>query len=886
MFDLFSNADAVGILAGPQDAQKDHQLEIREKLPLHIVIKYEKIRRQSSDEAELLKFGGDMLRGLAGDVRFAVRSLRLAPAVSIAAVVTLTLGIGATTAIFSVANGLVLRPLPVTNAQDLVTITSDTALRHGFQAGTGWSHAMWDRFRQRADGFDGAFAWILARLDLSESGEMQPVNALVASGDFFAVLGVPPVIGRMFTTADDVQGGGSDGAVVVVSEDLWHRRFHGSREVIGSRLLIEGTPVTIVGVAPRWFRGVDIGQPFDVAMPFGTEALIRGGRSLVNSQRALLLTVILRLKPGQTISAATDALRAMQPQIVGPGGPRFLLEPFIVVSASTGISDRSQLRQQYQYPLVILSIVSGIVLLIVCLNIANLLLSRTSARRYELSIRLALGAPRWRLARQHLVEALLLGSAGTAAGMLVAAWASRWLLTQLPFPDGSISVDVGIDWRVLTFTVGVAVIAVVLFGTVPALYATRVPPIDALREGARGAGGRQTGILSSGLVVAQVALSIVLLAGAGLFVRTMNRLTHVPLGFEPEGMLVVTANTARSVLKPPDPTQLHQRMLDAVAAIPGVMQAAGSVWTPLGTGARGGGLLTDARGRRAEVGGPVAFNFVTPGWFATYGTAVHAGRDFDTRDGSSAPRVAVINEALRRLLLPEGQPLGSTIHTGPCDRAGCAVVGVVADAVYGQSLRDAAPPTVYMPLAQSTGLAPPNAPFRISLRAADDLAGLMPGLAACLRGIDPGLSFTFRRLEQDLNASVAQERLLARLAGFFGAIALLLSGVGLYGVSSYAATRRRAEIGIRLALGGEPRAVLRGMLKRFALFVLCGSVLGLLASLWLSRFVAPLLYGLEPHDPVTLLASVSTLVLVAAVAGWIPASRATRIDPAQVLREN
>ncbi len=825
-----------------------------------------------------------MLRGLVGDLRLAVRSLRAAPAVSIAAVLTLILGIGATTAIFSVANGLVLRPLPVKNPQDLVTITSDTALRHGFRAGAGWSYAMWDRLQQRANVFDGAFAWILQRLDLSEGGEMQPVNALFASGDFFSTLGVHAAIGRTFTTADDVRGGGPDGAVVVISHELWQRRFHGSRDVLGSRLLIEGTPLTIVGVVPQWFRGVDVGQPFDVAMPFGAEALIRGRRSLVDNQRALLLTVILRLKPGQTISAATAALRPMQPQIVGPEAPPFLKEPFIIVSASTGISDRSRLRQQYQYPLVILSIISGIVLLIVCLDIANLLLSRASARRPELSVRLALGAPRWRLARQHLVEALTLGTVGTAGGMLFAAWASRVLLTQLPSLDGSISVDVGIDWRVLAFTVGTAVIAVVLFGTVPALYATRVPPVEALRDGGRGTGGRQTGLLSSGLVMAQVALSIVLIAGAGLFVRTVDRLVNVPLGFEPKGILVVSANTARAVLKPPDPTQLHQRMLEAVAAVPGVMQAAGSVWTPVGTG--GGRLLTDARGRRAEVGGQVALNFVTPGWFETYGTAVHTGRDFGPGDGSSAPRVALINEALRRRLLPDGQPLGSTIHAGPCGRDGCTVVGVVADAVYAQSLRDAAPPTVYMPLTQSAELAPPNAPFRISLRAADDLSELIPSLAASLRGVDTGLTFTFRRLEQDLNASVAQERLLAMLAGFFGAIALLLSGVGLYGVSSHAATRRRAEIGIRLALGGQPQAVLRGMLKRIALFVLGGTVLGLLASLWLSRFVAPLLYGLEPHDPATLLASAATLASVAAVAGWIPAARATRIDPAQVLREN
>jgi predicted permease len=826
-----------------------------------------------------------MLRGLVGDLRLAARSLRCAPAISVAAILTLTLGIGSTTAIFSVANGLVLRPLPVRNPQELVTVTSDMALRHGFQAGAGWSHAMWDRLRQRADAFAGAFAWTLQRSDLSEAGEMQPATTLFASGDFFTTLGVQALVGRTFTTADDVPGGGRDGAVVVISEDLWERRFHRNTDVPGSRLLIDGTPVTIVGVVPHWFRGVDVGQPFDVAMPFATEALVRGRRSLVHSPRALVLTVLLRLKPGQTISEATAVLGAMQAQIAGPGAPAFLKEPFIVVSAASGISDRSRLRQQYQYPLVILSIVSGIVLLIVCLNIANLLLSRASARRPEVSVRLALGAPRWRLARQHLVEALTLGSVGTAGGMLFAAWAGGGLLAQLASPDGSISIDAGIDWRVLAFTGGVALIAVVLFGTLPALYATRVPPIEALRDGARDSRRRETGLLSSGFVGAQVALSIVLVAGAGLFVRTANRLGSVPLGFEPKDIVVVSVNTTRSALRPADPTQLHARLLEAVSAVPGVVHAGASVWTPLGTG--GGGLLTDARGRRAEVAGrPVAFNFVTPGWFETYSTAVHAGRDFDQRDGPTAPRVALINEALRRSLLPEGQPLGSTIHAGPCGRAGCTVVGIVADAVYGHSLRDTAPPTVYMPLAQSAGLAPPNAPFRISLRAANDPAGLIPTLAARLRDIDTGITFTFRRLEEDLNASFTQERLLATLAGFFGASALLLCGVGLYGVSSYAATRRRAEIGIRLALGGQPRAVLRTMLKRTALFVLGGTVLGLLASLWLSRFVAPLLYGLAPHDPLTLLASALTLASVAAAAGWLPVSRATQIDPAQVLREN
>jgi putative ABC transport system permease protein len=825
--------------------------------------------------------GGDMRSGLVVDLRLAVRAFRGAPVVTAAALLTLSLGIGATTAIFSVADGMILRPLPFRNPRELVTISSQTALRFGFQAGGGWGHAMWDRLRQRGGEFGGGFAWTLQRLDLSDGGEMQPATVLVASGDVFRTLGVTALAGRAFTVADDVAGGGPDGPVAVISEKLWRRRFDG-RNVLGSHLLVDRAPVTIVGVMPAWFSGVDVGQPFDVAMPFGTEAFVHGKRSLMNSGTALLLTVMLRLKPAQTVPEATAALHAMQPFIVGANAPRFLKEPFVIVGASRGISDRSGLRQRYERPLVILSIVSGLVLVIVCLNIANLQLSRAAARRPETSVRTALGAPRWRLARPHLVEAVMLGSAGTAGGVLVGAWTSRILVAQLPWPDGHVSIDLTIDWRVLAFSAALASIAVGCFGIVPAAYATSVPAMEALRDAGRGTSGGRSGRLSSGLVVAQVALSIVLLAVAGLFVTTAKRLVSAPLGFDPHGVLVISV-MPRPLSGSPDARPLDRRLLEAVASVPGVTQAAGSVWTPIGS--RGGGLLSDAAGRRVDFAPPAAFNFVTPGWFDTYRTPVRAGRDFDARDDAGAAKVAVINEALSRRFIVDGQALGRTIRSGPCERDGCTVVGVVADAVYGRTLRDTAPPTIYVPLSQSAGLAPPDAPLQISLRAGDP-AAVMPPLAARLRGVDPGLAFTFTRLEQTLEASVAQERLLATLAGFFGAIALLLCGVGLYGVSACEATRRRAEIGIRLALGGRPHAVLGGMLGRLGLLVAAGTIVGLLGAVWLSRFVAPLLYGLPPRDPVTFAESALALAAAAAVAGWIPASRATRLDPAQVLREH
>jgi putative ABC transport system permease protein len=825
-----------------------------------------------------------MTRGVAADFRLAVRSHRASAPISLAAMLTLALGIGATTAVFSVANGLIFRPLPVPEPERLVTVTSAMALRFGFQAGAGWNYGMWDRLRQRGDAFAGAFAWTLQRFDLSDGGEVQPINALVASGDMFKTLGVPALIGRPFTMADDLRGGGPDGPVLVISEDLWQRRFNGAGGIIGSRITIEGTPLTIVGVIAKSFRGVDLGQPFDIAMPFGAEAIVRGKRSVQDSERALLLTVMLRLKSGQTPSTATAALRGMQPHIVGPGAPPFLKDPFIVVPASTGISDRSQLRQRYQRPVVVLAIVAGLVLVIVCVNIANLLLARASARRYELTVRLAVGAPRWRLARQMIVDALVLGGAGAAAGVMLATWASRALLTQLPSPNRPVSIDLSMDWRVLAFAIGVSVLAVVLFGTAPAFYASRVPPLEALQQDARSLRGGRAAHLTSGLMVLQVALSIVLLGSAGLFLQTFNRLASVPLGFEPDDVLIVTVNSPVPSSDSAARSQLYEQIREALRPVPGLASIAGSIWTPVGPG--GGGVLTDARGRRADLGrGVLAFNFVTPGWFAAYGTPLRAGRDFETRDGAKAPRVAIVNQTYRVNLLRGGTGIGDTIDAGPCGRDGCTVVGVVADTMYGSSLRDPPPPTVYVPLAQAADLRP-DMPLRITIRTAPRSGGVMAETAAALRRVDPRLRYGFSSLIEDVRAAVAQERLMARLAGFFGVVAMLLAAIGLYGVISHTVTRRRGEIGIRVALGCQPVGVLKLVLTRVAVSVIAGTLVGLFVVMWLSRFVGPLLYGLEARDPTTLIAASATLMSVAALAGWKPASRALRIEPAEVLREH
>lgn len=816
------------------------------------------------------------------DLRAAGRALLGSRAVSSAAALTLALAIAAVTAIFSVANALLLRPLPVSHPDRLVTISSETALRFGFAGGAGWNYGMWDRLRERATAFDGAFAWTLQRFELSQSGESQSLQALMASGDIFRTLGVNAVAGRMFTPQNDVVGGGPDGPVAVISHDLWRRRFNADAAAIGSRLPIEGATVTIIGVAPPNFRGLDIGQPVDVVLPFATEAIIRGERSLVASERALLFTVMLRLKPVQTPAQAASVLRALQPEIVGAHAPPFLQEPFVVVAASTGLTDRSRLRQVYERPLVTLAVVSGLVLLIVSVNLANLFLARATSRRRETSIRLAIGATRWRLARQLFAEGLLLGAISTAAAIPLALWASHELVAQLPAAGGPVAVDIALDWRLLLLTGGVMLSAVLVFVTVPVAYAGRVGSLEAMQEAGRVSGGRRIGRMSIAAIVAQMALSIVLLSAAGVFARTLNSLANVPLGFNPRNLFVITINMPRPASGQGPPLALYDRLVAAVRTVPGVTHSAGSVWTPVGSG--GGGLLTDARGRRADLGRPMAFNFVTPDWFATYGTALRSGRDFDARDSANAPRVAIINEALSRDLQRDRDAAGGTIEQGPCP--GCTVVGVVADVVYGGSLRDPPPPTLYLPLAQSAGGGPAIAVLRVSVRTAGDVSRLIPSLTAALRGVDAGITFTVKPIDADIQAAVAQERLMALLAGFFGVIALLLSAVGLYGVTAFVVGRRRGEIGIRLALGAPPARVLRAIVGRLMLFVAAGAAAGLGAAVWLARFVAPLVYGLKARDPATLAASTVTLIVVAGMAAMLPAWRATRVDPGRVLREN
>jgi predicted permease len=849
--------------------------------------------REESRDVKLLPWLVDCLQ----DVRVAGRVLRAAPIVTGVAILSLALGIGANTAIFSLVNGLLLRTLPVAEPERLVTLSTEAARTH--VTTTAWTYALWDEIRQRAPQiFDGAVAWSDERLNLSTvGGEVQAVDGVYVSGDFFSTLGVSALLGRTFTARDDVRGGGPDGPVAVISYGMWQRRFGGDASIIGTSLVIERTPFTIIGVTPPEFFGAEVGRSFDVAVPVNAHRVIRGKDSDID-RGMVWLWIMVRLKPGQSADAATSLLRSVETQIrtatkLTPDmmPPRSqLAAPFTLVPTPLGTS---RLRQRYEQPLLVTLGIVGLVLLIACGNIANLLLARTTARRHELSLRLALGATRWRLVRLLLAEALLLSGIGAVAGFVFARWASPLLVAQLSTSVTRVMLDLSLDWRVLAFTVAITGATAVLFGTVPAFRSTRVAPIDALKEQSRGSLGDTRTRLAGGLVVAQVAFSMVLIVAAGLLVGTFERLATLPLGFDSDRVLTVRVDATRASIDPSGRIPFYHQLVSAVAAVPGVARASGSLAPPVGDGFNLGMLDATGAPPPQPEPGPVPFwnsrmtllNQITPGWFATYGTTIRAGRDIDDRDTQGALQVALVNEAYARKFLPGRNPIGETVTFS--EMSPRTIIGLVRDTVY-ISVRDGVRPTVYVPLAQPDAVGRGPAPtVNISVRSSDGSPGVLaPGIAAALTAVDRNLALTFRPLQDRIDATLTRERLVALLAGFFGALALLLAALGLYGVTSYAVTRRRAEIGIRMALGAEPAGVLRLVLVRVFTLVALGVIIGTAVSLWSSQFIASLLYELQPRDGVTLVTAALTLAAVGAIAGWLPAHRASRISPTEVLRDS
>ncbi|MEP6914185.1 MAG: ABC transporter permease [Acidobacteriota bacterium] len=813
---------------------------------------------------------------LSVDWRDAWRSLRAAPLITAIAVLSLGLGIGANTALFSILNSLVLKSLPVRDPGRLMLVD------HG-----SWTNPIWEEIRaHERDISDGAFAWAAETFDLSSRGETDPVEGIWASGRLFEVLGVPAIIGRTFTSADDARGGGPDGPVAVISYDLWQRRFGGGAGVIGRTLVVERVPFTIIGVTPRGFFGPDVGRSYQVAIPIVTLPLVGGKGGPLDGRSSWWLEIMLRLKPGQSEAQATAMLSALQPQIraatlpadlPAPEQPRYLSDPLKLLSAASG---RSPLRSRYEAPLTAIMVVVGIVLLIACANIASLQLARGAARRRELTLRVALGASRFRIVRQLLAESLMLAGAGALLGLAVAGAGSRLVVAQLSTMANPVYLDLSFDWRVLGFTTLVTITTAVLFGLALAAGVRSIAPNEALKEHARGSSDRRLGARQF-LVVAQVALSLALVVGAGLFGRTFFALATRASGFERGSVLIATVNVQKSGASAAARPELFERLRVAAAGVPAVRSAAVSFTTPVGDTGWNTGITVPPGSTLTRRERTAWINAVSPEWFDTYGMRRVAGRDFDGRDKPGAPLAAIVNRAFVLRFLT-GEAIGARFTQAGRNGTSYEVVGVVEDAVY-RSLRAEMAPTMFVPLAQQTDLGP-------SISVGVRVAGGPPmavarSLADALQREDPTAALSFHSLEDQVNASLTQERLVATLSAFFGGLALLLAGVGLYGVTAYAVNARRVEIGIRMALGATATGVVRMILRRVGWLVIAGVAIGGGLSVWASRYIAALLYGLQPFDPATFAGAALLLAAVGALAGWLPARRAARVDPMIALRD-
>ncbi len=829
-----------------------------------------------------------MFATLGRDLRFAFRQMRQTPIVSGVALLSLALGIGANVAIFSLVNALILKALPIHEPERLVQLqlNNNTNPRNHT---TSFTNPQWEYLRDHHDIFTGVTAVGNTRFNLNTSGEMRPVPGLYASARFLDTLGVTPIIGRTFT--EDADRRGSE-PIAILSYGFWQREYGGDRAVLGRPITLDGNTFTIVGVTPPEFFGVRVGTTFDVMIPLTSQAIIRGAEHSLDNRSTWWLSMFARLAPGQTMAQAESRMRALQPQLREATMPQdwrsqdqatYIQDPFGVIPAATGIS---ALRDRYSRPLYVLLGIVGLVLTIACANMANLLLAQSVARRRELAVRLSLGAGRGQLIRQLLVESIMLSLAGAGAGLLIAAWGSRALVAMLSTRTNFTFLDLSMDWRVFAFTAAVGIATGLLFGVFPAMRGTRVAPADALRDHARGivsGGGRFN--VGHGLVALQVALSFVLVFGSTLFVRTLVSLTTQGMGFESDRVLIATLDLRRTKAEETARLPMYQQVRDAVAAVPGVDAAAGTFVTPVG-GSTWGLPVTVPGFNAPERDRSSLFNANTPDYFRAMRTPVLTGRDFTEADAANRPPVTIVNEAFAKKFYAGQNPIGKTFVWERFGRERkprqFEIVGLVADSKY-RTLREEPQPTFYAPLAQMEEI---STSIRMAIKTAGSPWSSREAILHAIAGVNKDIVVDFRTLEEDMGAAAMQERLIASLSAFFGALALLLAALGLYGVMSYSVSRRRNEIGIRMALGAEPDSVMRLVLRHVAVITAAGMIIGVAGAVGTGRFINTLLFNLATYDRTMIAVTAVTLAAAAAIAGYVPARRAARIDPMTALRED
>ena len=734
------------------------------------------------------------------------------------------------------------------------------------------------------------FAWGSEDFDLANGGQENIISGIFASGSYFATLGVRPAAGRLLAVSDDVRG--CSGAAVL-GYGYWQSHYGGAEGAIGSFIRLNGHAFPIVGVAQRGFSGTDVGTPLDVAIPICAEAILKGKDSSLDVRDDWWLRMMGRLRPGMSVEQADARMKVLSQPIFGAVVPRdwpskyqdiFRKYTFAVLPGATGAGGPFGLRSYYRQPLEILLFVVGLVLLIACANIASLLLARSAARQKEIAVRLSLGASRGRLTRQVLTESLVLSGAGTVLGVLFARWGGALLVRFVSTQQSPVFLNLQMDSRVLAFTIGIAAFCGLLFGILPALRSTRVSPMSAMKEGhLQATSGRSESTAARWIVAGQVALSLILLIGAGLFIHTFTNLTILDAGFDPSNVLMIETNIHNAQVPEPARASLYGQMLAKLRVLPGALSASQCWMTPL-SGRQWDNSLAIPGGSLPSGADPdVLMNWITPDFFSTMRTAVVEGRTFDTRDSATSAPVVIVNQLLARTYFPGQIPIGKHLASHEIGILGTRqmeIVGVTQDAKY-TSLREDFEPEAYFPLAQ-IGAVDEDTTFEI--RTAMNPTAIIPAVRDAMAAVNKSASLRFVTLKQEAGDSILQEHLLAVLSGFFGGLALLLTAIGLYGVMSYAVALRTHEIGVRVVLGAQRGSVLT-LVARDAAFVLAGGIAaGLLGSIWITRVIQQLLFDVKPIDPWSVSMAVAALLCVAAIATYVPARRAMRIDPSSALR--
>ncbi|HEY2468178.1 MAG TPA: ABC transporter permease [Terracidiphilus sp.] len=829
-----------------------------------------------------------LLAGVGNDVRQALRLLRFNPGFAAVAILSLALGIGANTAIFELIDAVLMRTLPVPAPQQLADIQEI----HGGRIGSTvarqkeFSFALWDQLRQQQKSFSGIAAWSTERFDLGHGGEARYVDGMWVSGSFFQVLQIQPMLGRLIAESDDYRGCGIRG--VVISSAFWQREFGSLPNVIGSKLSLDGHSFEILGVTPPGFYGLEVGRNFDVALPLCSEPVIHGEGAWTSDSTTWWLAAIGRLKAGWTFTQASAQLASVAPAIYTVTLPsnydaiarkdylRFSLK------AEPAARGDSPLRKQYADPLWVLLSISGLVLLIACANLANLMLARAGSRQREMALRLSLGASRLRLIRQLLAESLLLALTGAAIGIALAQGLGRVLIAYIGSAQDPVFLPTYPDLRVLSFTFGVALLTCVLFGVAPAIQAANADPGTVMKASGRGlTATRQRFLLRRGLIVSQVALSLVLLVAALLFVRTFRNLLNLDVGFRQNDVLVADFDFSPLKVAAANRLEYKRELLDKVRNTPGVIAAAETTIVPL----NGDGwnefvdIPSGLVSRKL-----VYFNAASTGYFQTLEIPMIAGRDFSENETPASPLVAIVNQQFARSFLPGSNPIGKTFEQrrdGGKSSLVYRIIGIVGDTRY----RDLHEPPVPIIFVDEYQLADLSTDSTFLVHSNEAQSALIASLKDRATQLNPAIVLNFSVLRTSVLERLTRERLMATLSGFYGVLAAVLAMVGIYGIISYMVIRRRNEIGVRIALGAGKANILGLILGEALVLLAIGLAAGTCMAAAAGSAARAMLFGLEPVDPLTLALAAIGLTIVVVAASAIPAARAAGVNPMQVLRE-